>query len=265
MKKKNIFLVSVIVLIIIFLIFLYIYRLNFIKETNLLCAFKGYNTSLKTNINTSVLSSFKSNKLNKINITVDYSFDNIDDFNKWISLYENNINIFGTLIDKSLANINYYETNKTISVIIDDNASFVSKINGITDKYPSIKDYFVSLGYNCKEIKSSNKDLVSIESIINGKNNVFEYSNYEFIKNKVDLSYSLSFGTIKNITNSNQYASINIFFYDNNKNEIGKYNANYDIEILPNQLVELSFNFNDIYLYSGYKYEDVKYVSFNDI
>ena len=78
MKKRNIFLISVIVLIIIFLVFLYIFRLKFSKETNLLCTFKGYNTTLKTNIDTSVLSTFKGNKLDKINITVDYSFDNIE-------------------------------------------------------------------------------------------------------------------------------------------------------------------------------------------
>ena len=65
MKKRNIFLISVIVLIIIFLVFLYIFRLKFSKETNLLCTFKGYNTSLKTNIDTSVLSTFKGNKLDK--------------------------------------------------------------------------------------------------------------------------------------------------------------------------------------------------------
>ena len=52
MKKRNIFLISVIVLIIIFLVFLYIFRLKFSKETNLLCTFKGYNTTLKTNIDT---------------------------------------------------------------------------------------------------------------------------------------------------------------------------------------------------------------------
>ena len=68
MKKRNIFLISVIVLIIIFLVFLYIFRLKFSKETNLLCTFKGYNTTLKTNIDTSVLSTFKGNKLDKINL-----------------------------------------------------------------------------------------------------------------------------------------------------------------------------------------------------
>ena len=67
MKKRNIFLMSVIVLIIIFLVFLYMFRLKFSKETNLLCTFKGYNTTLKTNIDTSVLSTFKGNKLDKIN------------------------------------------------------------------------------------------------------------------------------------------------------------------------------------------------------
>ena len=177
-----------------------------------------------------------------------------------------NISIFGTTIEKSLANINYNEQSKTISVIINDNGSFANKINGITNKYPSIKDYFVNLGYNCKNIKSSiNKNLVSVSSIINGKNNVFEYSNYEFIKNEVDNSYSLSFGTIKNITNANKSASINITFYDNLKNEIGKYNANYDIVISPNKSSELSFKLDNIYLYSGHKYEEVKYVSFNNI
>lgn len=266
MKKRNIFLISVIVLIIIFLVFLYMFRLKFSKGTNLLCTFKGYNTTLKTNIDTSVLSTFKGNKLDKINITVDYSFDNIDNYNKWKTLYENNISIFGTTIEKSLANINYNEQSKTISVIINDNGSFANKINGITNKYPSIKDYFVNLGYNCKNIKSSiNKNLVSVSSIINGKNNVFEYSNYEFIKNEVDNSYSLSFGTIKNITNANKSASINITFYDNLKNEIGKYNANYDIVISPNKSSELSFKLDNIYLYSGHKYEEVKYVSFNNI
>ena len=266
MKKRNIFLISVIVLIIIFLVFLYIFRLKFSKETNLLCTFKGYNTTLKTNIDTSVLSTFKGNKLDKINITVDYSFDNIDNYNKWKTLYENNISIFGTTIEKSLANINYNEQSKTISVIINDNGSFANKIKGITNKYPSIKDYFVNLGYNCKNIKSSiNKNLVSVSSIINGKNNVFEYSNYEFIKNEVDNSYSLSFGTIKNITNANKSASLNITFYDNLKNEIGKYNANYDIVISPNKSSELSFKLDNIYLYSGHKYEEVKYVSFNNI
>ena len=50
MKKRNIFLISVIVVIIIFLVFLYIFRLKFTKETNLLCTFKGYNITLKTNI-----------------------------------------------------------------------------------------------------------------------------------------------------------------------------------------------------------------------
>ena len=76
--------------------------------------------------------------------------DNIDNYNKWKTLYENNISIFGTTIEKSLANINYNEQSKTISVIINDNGSFANKINGITNKYPSIKDYFVNLGYNCK-------------------------------------------------------------------------------------------------------------------
>ena len=103
------------------------------------------------------------------------------------------------------------------------------------------------------------------KNIIHNAAEKYLLQSIDFIKNEVDNSYSLSFGTIKNITNANKSASINITFYDNLKNEIGKYNANYDIVISPNKSSELSFKLDNIYLYSGHKYEEVKYVSFNNI
>lgn len=128
---------------------------------------------------------------------------------------------------------------------------------------------------NGEEVTEKKNTLFSVNDIISGKNNFFEYSNYrwEFLTDDID-SVSIWKGTIKNISNKNLKGNLRLKFYDANKKIIGDAQKYYleemddssDIFVLePGEESNISFTYYSEDLKEGYNLHDVKYISIENI